>query len=85
MKKPMTIRQRLLALDAAVVAAENIPSGVPVSDNLRAAIALLQDELDAHFQTTDMAENFDQFLEEQYAAVQTLATSPEVFGSDVVY
>jgi len=75
----MTIRQRILALDAAVVAAEM--SGMP--DNLRAAIDLLNAALSEHFESTEKAENFDQFLEEQYAAVQMLASSPEAFGRDI--
>ena len=79
MKKPMTIRQRILALDAAVVAAEMV--GMP--DDLRAAIDLLNDTLDKHFQSTEKAEDFDKFLEEQYAAVQMLANSPEAFGRDI--
>lgn len=79
MKKPMTIRQRILALDAAVVAAEMV--GMP--DDLRAAIDLLNDALDEHFQSTEKAEDFDKFLEEQYAAVQMLANSPEAFGRDI--
>ena len=79
MKKPMTIRQRILALDAAVVAAEMV--GMP--DDLRAAIDLLNDALDEYFQSTEKAEDFDKFLEEQYAAVQMLANSPEAFGRDI--
>ena len=79
MKKPMTIRQRILALDAATTAAEMV--GMP--DDLRAAIDLLNDALDEHFQSTEKAEDFDKFLEEQYAAVQMLANSTEAFGHDI--
>ena len=68
--------QRILALDAACCAAE-CTNG---SANLRAAISLLQDELDAYFDKLPETP-FEDFMTQQLAAVKLLAESPETFGA----
>jgi len=78
----MNIRDRLLALDAAACACECI--GVPaISEDLKAAIQLLQDELDKTFNSTDKSDSFESFLEEQKAAVRKLVHNPQVFGGEL--
>lgn len=74
----MTKQQRILALDAAACAAEDL---VDVHPDLRAAISLLQDELDKHFDRQPKHESFDDFLAEQLSAVVALANNPQTFGA----
>jgi len=71
----MTNLQRILALDAALCAAEctNVPA------NLRAAFVILADELDAYFNDLPQA-LFEDFLEQQLESVKLLASNPQTFG-----
>jgi hypothetical protein len=72
----LTVRQLLLVLDAAVVAAEY--PGVP--RDVRAACDLLAEALGPHLAVEDGP--FDKFLADQAEAVHLLAANPQVFGGE---
>ena len=78
----MTHLERILALDAALVGAELAFPGDGTAD-LRAAMSLLQDELDSLIQDrADIPERLNDYLDQQKVAVNKLAASPEVFGAE---
>ena len=78
----MTTKNRILALDAALVAAGNIPHKTAETDALHAAIATLQEELESFVDTHYQDTGFATFLKDQKDAVLELAKNPEVFGEN---
>jgi hypothetical protein len=73
----MKSKQKLLALDAAIVAIEG-DSVIP--DHVQNLLFQVQDWLDNHFNEEYSDIPFDKHLEDQREAVKALADSPEVFG-----
>lgn len=74
----MTIKQRVLALEAAVCALEHPDNPVP-AEILKPLVAWLDEWCGEQFSGAQEID-FDRFLKEQVEAVETLALSPEVFG-----
>lgn len=74
----MNNNQRILALDAALVAAESL---VGVPNDLRLAISLLQDEVEK-YRLEDVYPVWEQYLNAQKEAVRLLASNPQCFGAD---
>jgi hypothetical protein len=72
----MKSKQKLLALDAAIVAIEG-DSVIP--DDIQNLLFQVQDWLDNHFNEEYSDIPFDKHLEDQRDAVKALASSPEVF------
>lgn len=69
----MTLKERLLALDAALSAVEEVTDDVlPVTD--------LRIWIDEHLDLANLAPDFGTFLKEQKEAVKKLAENPQVFG-----
>ena len=77
----MKSKQKLLALDAAIVAIEG-DSVIP--DDIQNLLFQVQDWLDNHFNEEYSDIPFDKHLEDQREAVKALANSPEVFGGTPV-
>ena len=77
----MKSKQKLLALDAAIVAIEG-DSVIP--DDIQNLLFQVQDWLDNHFNEEYSDIPFDKHLEDQREAVKALAASPEVFGGTPV-
>jgi hypothetical protein len=71
----MTRKERLLALDAALVACIGL---LPEQQKVMHAVELA---VDAALGLEGMPEAFCDFMDEQKAAVQALAANPQVFGA----
>ena len=78
----MTIKQRILALDAAAVACEGIGEEDRRYKTLQPLINWFQDELDRILNIEYENSTFEDFLKEQTEAVEALLKSPEVWGGD---
>ncbi len=72
----MNNTQRLLALDAALVACE----GCIVKRSVKDAISALQDAMENDSMLEDQFPVFDDYLNAQMEAVEALAKNPQVFG-----
>ena len=68
----MSVKERMMVLDAALLACESVGS-----PDLKAAMALLAEQLDKEM---FFVEDFGKYLDEQKAAVKKLVSCPEVFG-----
>lgn len=86
--KSMSFRDRLLALDAALIMVEDLPvkqhpdSEICIPESLSEAINKLQEELDTFMVGRGMhyqAEHFKKYLKEQQNAVKLLSESPVLF------
>ena len=75
----MTIKQRILALDAAAVACEGIAQD-PKYRKLQDLINSLQNELEKIFDVEYENVPFGDYLEEQAKAVEALTKCPVVWG-----
>lgn len=75
----MTIKQRILALDAAAVACEGIAQD-PKYKKLQDLINSLQNELEKIFDVEYENVSFGDFLEAQTEAVKALTKCPVVWG-----
>ena len=75
----MTIKQRILALDAAAVACEGIGQE-PKYSKLRELLNSVQNELEQLFDAEYENVSFGDFLEAQTEAVKALTKCPVVWG-----
>lgn len=74
MNTPMTTEERILALDAALVACEGV-TGLPINSDLHKAVnEMIAPTLERH-------QPFGKFLDAQRAAVKRLYDCPETFGA----
>lgn len=73
----MTKNERILALDAALVAAENCGE-----ERIETAISALQDAIEEYWNDNNEYPLFIDYLRAQYQAVNALKENPQVFGAD---
>jgi hypothetical protein len=82
----MTPQEIVLCLDAVIVASEGLRQHLP--DHLQVALTLLEDEVDKYIEAGQDTENalgstlFFEHLAAQKAAVDKLASNPQVFGCE---
>jgi len=72
----MNNTQRLLALDAALVACE----GCIAHPDIKAAISLLQDSMETHSRLSDQFPVWGNYLDAQMDACKAMVNNPQVFG-----
>ena len=76
----MTKHQKLLALDAAIVALEGESTIDGEGAAIKDMLSKLQDHLDTYFDKVYSNSSFEKHVNDQLEAVKQLAKSPAVFG-----